>query len=140
MKYLLPTFIVLPVLEMYLLIEIGSFIGALNTIGLVLLTALIGLALIKRQGFNTLISARNKLLKAEIPAEELITGFFIAIGGALLLTPGFITDFFGFFCLIPFLRKYLLNFLNLTFLKFSDFSQNKRQIEESIEDKYKRNK
>ena len=140
MKYLLPTFIVLPVLEMYLLIEIGSFIGALNTIGLVLLTALIGLALIKRQGFNTLISARNKLLKAEIPAEELITGFFIAIGGALLLTPGFITDFFGFFCLIPFLRKYLLNFLNLTFLKFSDFSQNKRQIEESIEGKYKRNK
>ena len=140
MKYLLPTFIVLPVLEMYLLIEIGSFIGALNTIGLVLLTALIGLALIKRQGFNTLISARNKLLKAEIPAEELITGFFIAIGGALLLTPGFITDFFGFFCLIPFLRKYLLNFLNLTFLKFSDFSQNKRQIEESIDDKYKRNK
>jgi len=140
MKYLLPTFIVLPVLEMYLLIEIGSFIGALNTIGLVLLTALIGLALIKQQGFNTLISARSKLLKAEIPAEELITGFFIAIGGALLLTPGFITDFFGFFCLIPFLRKYLLNLLNLTFLKFSDFSQNKRQIEEPIEGKYKRNK
>ena len=97
MKYLLPTFIVLPVLEMYLLIEIGSFIGALNTIGLVLLTALIGLALIKRQGFNTLISARNKLLKAEIPAEELITGFFIAIGGALLLTPGLLPIFLAFF-------------------------------------------
>ena len=95
MKYLLPTFIVLPILEMYVLISVGSNIGAFNTILLVLLTALIGLALLRVQGFRTLINARNKLGMAQLPAEEMITGIFLAIGGALLLTPGFITDFFG---------------------------------------------
>jgi len=88
MKYLLPTFIVLPILEMYVLIRVGSNIGAFNTILLVLLTALIGFALLRVQGFRTLMNARNKLGMAQLPAEEIITGIFLAIGGALLLTPG----------------------------------------------------
>ena len=108
MKYLLPTFIVLPILEMYVLISVGSNIGAFNTILLVLLTALIGLALLRVQGFRTLINARNKLGMAQLPAEEMITGIFLAIGGALLLTPGFITDFFGLLCLVPVTRRFLL--------------------------------
>ena len=108
MKYLLPTFIVLPILEMYVLISVGSNIGAFNTILLVLLTALIGFALLRVQGFRTLINARNKLGMAQLPAEELITGIFLAIGGALLLTPGFITDFFGLLCLVPVTRRFLL--------------------------------
>ena len=108
MKYLLPTFIVLPILEMYVLISVGSNIGAFNTILLVLLTALIGLALLRVQGFRTLINARNKLGMAQLPAEEMITGIFLAIGGALLLTPGFITDLFGLLCLVPATRRLLL--------------------------------
>ena len=108
MKYLLPTFIVLPILEMYVLISVGSNIGAFNTILLVLLTALIGLALLRVQGFRTLINARNKLGMAQLPAEEMITGIFLAIGGALLLTPGFITDLFGLLCLVPVTRRFLL--------------------------------
>ena len=96
MKYFLPSFIVLPILEMYILIEVGGFIGALNTIGLVLLTALLGLMLLRQQGFRTLLNARNKLMQAEVPTEEIVTGIFLAVGGALLLTPGFVTDFIGF--------------------------------------------
>ena len=108
MKYLLPTFIVLPILEMYVLISVGSNIGAFNTILLVLLTALIGLALLRVQGFRTLLNARNELGMTQLPAEEMITGIFLAIGGALLLTPGFITDFFGLLCLVPVTRRFLL--------------------------------
>ena len=116
MKYLLPTFIVLPILEMYVLISVGSNIGAFNTILLVLLTALIGFALLRVQGFRTLINARNKLGMAQLPAEEMITGIFLAIGGALLLTPGFITDLFGLLCLVPVTRRFLLKIVltNLT--------------------------
>jgi len=116
MKYLLPTFIVLPILEMYVLISVGSNIGAFNTILLVLLTALIGFALLRVQGFRTLINARNKLGMAQLPAEEMITGIFLAIGGALLLTPGFITDLFGLLCLVPVTRRFLLKIalINLT--------------------------
>jgi UPF0716 protein FxsA len=109
MRYLLLTFIVLPVLEMYVLIKVGGNIGALNTILLVLLTALIGVALLRIQGFRTLMNVRNKLGMAQLPAEEIITGIFLAIGGALLLTPGFITDTFGFLCLTPITRRFLLN-------------------------------
>ena len=113
MRYLLPTFIALPILEMYVLIKVGGNLGALNTVLLVLLTALIGVALLRVQGFRTLMNAKNKLGMAQLPAEEIITGIFLAIGGALLLTPGFITDIFGFLCLVPFTRRILLKwFLN----------------------------
>ena len=113
MRYLLPTFIVLPILEMYVLIKVGGNLGSLNTVLLVLLTALIGVALLRVQGFRTLMNAKNKLGMVQLPAEEIITGIFLAIGGALLLTPGFITDIFGFLCLVPFTRRILLKlFLN----------------------------
>jgi UPF0716 protein FxsA len=95
------------------LIKVGGSLGALNTVLLVLLTALIGVALLRVQGFRTLMNARNKLGMAQLPAEEIITGIFLAIGGALLLTPGFITDIFGFLCLVPLTRRILLKiFLN----------------------------
>ena len=113
MRYLLPTFIVLPILEMYVLIKVGGNLGALNTVLLVLLTALIGVALLRVQGFRTLMNVKNKLGVAQLPAEEIITGIFLAIGGALLLTPGFITDIIGFLCLIPSTRRIFLKlFLN----------------------------
>ena len=139
MKYFLPSFIVLPILEMYILIEVGGFIGALNTIGLVLLTALLGLILLRQQGFRTLLNARNKLIQAELPTEEIVTGIFLAIGGALLLTPGFVTDFIGFTCLLPFTRRLLMSQIATSFFNVSGFSEQKEQKQGNwIEGEYKK--
>ena len=139
MKYFLPSFIVLPILEMYILIEVGGFIGALNTIGLVLLTALLGLMLLRQQGFRTLLNARNKLMQAELPTEEIVTGIFLAVGGALLLTPGFVTDFIGFMCLLPFTRSLLMSQIATSFFNVSEFSQQKEAKQGNwIEGEYKK--
>ena len=105
---LLFLFVVTPILEMLLLIEVGSKIGALNTVGLVLLTAMIGLALLRKQGLDTLLRANQKINSGEVPAQEMAEGLALAAGGALLLTPGFITDGIGFCLLLPFTRKLLV--------------------------------
>ena len=105
---LLFLFVVTPILEMLLLIEVGSKIGALNTVGLVLLTAMIGLALLRKQGSDTLLRANQKINSGEVPAQEMAEGLALAAGGALLLTPGFITDGIGFCLLLPFTRKLLV--------------------------------
>lgn len=97
-------FIVIPIAEMWLLIEVGGEIGALNTIGLVFLTAIIGFALLRQQGVSTLARAQQRMAQGEMPAKEMAEGICLAVGGALLLTPGFITDAFGFVCLLPGLR------------------------------------
>ena len=124
---------------MYILIEVGGFIGALNTIGLVLLTALLGLILLRQQGFRTLLNARNKLMQAELPTEELVTGIFLAVGGALLLTPGFVTDFIGFMCLLPFTRSFLMSLIATSFFDVSGFSQKKEEKQGNwIEGEYKK--
>ena len=90
---------------MWLLITVGGIIGPLPTIGLVLLTAMLGLALLRQQGFSTLMRARSKMESGQLPAREMAEGIFLAIGGALLLTPGFFTDAIGFACLIPGVRQ-----------------------------------
>lgn len=108
MRFLLTLFIVVPIVEMLVLIKVGGLIGALPTVGLVLLTAVIGLALLKQQGISTLMRAQEKVDSGELPANEMVEGIFLAVGGALLLTPGFVTDFFGFCCLIPGVRQVLL--------------------------------
>ncbi|MYM64725.1 FxsA family protein [Pseudomaricurvus sp. HS19] len=105
---LLIIFVILPILEMWLLIAVGSRIGALPTIGLVLLTAMIGLALLRRQGARALVRANKRMNQGEIPIQEMVEGIFLAVGGALLLTPGFFTDALGFACLIPGLRQLLI--------------------------------
>ena len=141
MKYLLPTFIVLPILEMYVLISVGSNIGAFNTILLVLLTALIGFALLRIQGFRTLINARNKLGMAQLPAEEMITGIFLAIGGALLLTPGFITDLFGLLCLVPVTRRFLLKIALTNLTGFGVVNESKGAVKKDwIEGEFDKDK
>ncbi|WP_346839233.1 FxsA family protein [Microbulbifer sp. SAOS-129_SWC] len=111
MRPLLLLFIVMPILEMWLLITVGRHIGALPTIGLVLLTAVVGLSLLRRQGLSTVLRAQQKMQAGEMPAREMAEGIFLAVGGALLLTPGFITDALGFACLIPGLRQLLLGYL-----------------------------
>ena len=101
-------FVLVPIVEMWILIEVGGWIGALPTIALVVLTATLGLSLLKRQGLSTLLSARRKMDEGSIPASELVSGVMIAVGGALLLTPGFVTDAIGFALLIPQTRQWLL--------------------------------
>jgi UPF0716 protein FxsA len=101
-------FMLIPIVEMWILIEVGGWIGALPTIGLVVLTATIGLSLLKQQGLSTLMRARRKMDEGAIPASELVSGVMIAVGGALLLTPGFVTDALGFALLIPQTRQWLL--------------------------------
>jgi UPF0716 protein FxsA len=101
-------FVLIPLIEMWILIEVGSEIGALPTIALVVLTATLGLSLLKQQGLSTLMSARRKMDSGAIPASELVNGVMIAVGGALLLTPGFVTDTVGFLLLIPQTRRWLL--------------------------------
>ena len=101
-------FMLIPIVEMWILIEVGGWIGALPTIGLVVLTATIGLSLLKHQGLSTLMRARCRMDEGAIPASELVSGVMIAVGGALLLTPGFVTDALGFALLIPQTRQWLL--------------------------------
>lgn len=108
MNYLVLLFVLTPIIEMWILIKVGGIIGALPTIGLVLLTAVIGLALLKQQGFATLLRARQKMAEGQVPAKEMVEGIFLAAGGVLLLTPGFVTDTLGFFCLLPGLRHLLI--------------------------------
>ena len=128
MRFLLPSLLVLPVLEMYVLIKVGAQIGAMTTIFLVLLTAFVGLFLLRQQGFRTLFNAKTKIERAELPLEEIFAGIFLAIGGALLLTPGFITDFIGFLCLVPSARKVLISLIVTYFFNSFSFSpQNKKK-------------
>ncbi len=109
LKYLLLLFIVMPVVEMWLLITVGQQIGALPTIGLVLLTAVVGISLLRKQGFATLFRARQKMDIGELPAMEMGETIVLAICGALLLTPGFVTDVLGFAGLIPPVRLWLVS-------------------------------
>lgn len=101
MPFLLILFILVPLGEIFLLIEIGQVIGALATIALCLLTAGLGAALLRQQGMQTLARARQNLDRGMAPAMELLEGVALLVGGALLLTPGFATDVLGFVCLLP---------------------------------------
>ncbi|TDJ25046.1 MAG: FxsA family protein, partial [Gammaproteobacteria bacterium] len=94
-------FFLTPIVEMYLLIEVGGTIGTLPTIALVMLTAVIGVALLRRQGLATLTRGLGRLQRGEVPAQEMAEGILLAISGALLLTPGFVTDAVGFTFLLP---------------------------------------
>ena len=89
---------------MYLLIEVGGYIGAWPTIALVMITAVIGVTLLRIQGLSTLTRGVGRLQGGEIPAREMVEGLLLAVAGALLLTPGFVTDGIGFILLTPPLR------------------------------------
>ena len=91
------------------MIKIGQNIGALNTIGLIFLTAVIGIYFARLEGLNTLRSGINNLYRNKIPIYEMISGASIAFAALLLIIPGFMTDFVGFLLLIPFTRKKIIN-------------------------------
>ncbi|WP_257287396.1 MULTISPECIES: FxsA family protein [unclassified Endozoicomonas] len=101
-------FLLLPALELVVLIKVGGYIGAFNTLILVILGMVAGIAIIRRQGFRTMMKAREKMNRGEQPALELLKGFLTALGGVFLMIPGFITDFIGLVLLIPPVRRALL--------------------------------
>lgn len=109
MPFLFLLFIVMPIMEIFLLIQVSHAIGGITTILIVIGTAILGTAMLKRQGMATLAKAQNRMQSGEMPAQQLLEGLLLVIGGVLLLTPGFVTDFFGFLCLIPPTREYLAN-------------------------------
>lgn len=103
-------FIVLPLVELYLIIEIGSRIGALWTVLLVVTTAIIGIQLLRFQSFSTLRRAQLNMSQGSLPAMEMMEGMVLAVGGALLITPGFLTDTLGFLCLLPVTRRAMIRY------------------------------
>lgn len=111
MPVLLLLLIVVPLVEIFILIEVGQVIGALATIGLCILTAVVGGLLLRQQGIETLRRARMNLDRGEVPALEMFEGMALAVGGVMLLTPGFATDAIGFACLIPVTRQLIVRLL-----------------------------
>ena len=105
---LLLVFFVTPIVEMYLLITVAGYIDAWPTIALVMLTAVIGVALLTRQGLATLTRGVSRMNAGEVPAQEMAEGILLAVAGALLLTPGFVTDAVGFVLLFPPSRQALV--------------------------------
>ena len=94
-------FLVVPLIELFVIIQVGQTIGALNTIGLLLLMSVLGGWLMKREGLATMRRFQTKLGRGELPEKELVDGFLIMFGGALMLTPGFMTDVLGMALLLP---------------------------------------
>ena len=107
MNTLLLLIISIPIIEIYLFIKIGNYIGAFNTISLILITAIIGVWYARYEGFNTLRSGMSQLMKNEMPIYEIISGAALAFAALLLILPGFATDFFGLLIIFPITRRIL---------------------------------
>lgn len=110
---LLLLFTIVPVIEIYLLIKAGSLIGGLPTVCILLAISFLGAYLVRSQGFRIIASIRNELSQGRLPAAQMLDGALILIGGILLMTPGFFTDFLGIFFLIPFTRRLIKMWLGL---------------------------
>jgi len=106
-RILFLVFLCVPILEIYLLIEVGSKVGAFYTVVLVVGTALLGAALIRSQGLQTMAKIKDCSSRGELPAVPMVEGLLLLIAGALLLTPGFFTDTLGFLVVVPILRQQL---------------------------------
>ena len=120
---------VIPIIEIYLFIKVGSQIGAFNTIYLIIITAVVGLYYAKYEGLNTLRSAVSQLVKNEIPINEIISGAALAVAALLMILPGFLTDAIGLIIIFPWTRKILLK--KITIKKNNN---NKNFIEGEYED------
>ena len=120
MNTVLLSIILVPIVEIYLFIKIGAEIGALNTILLIIITAITGIFYARYEGLNTLRAGFSQIVKKETPAYEIISGAAIAFGALLLIVPGFATDFFGFLIILPITRR-------LIFGKISTKFQNKKE-------------
>ena len=100
-------FIALPLVEIYVLIQVGQVIGALWTVALLVLVAMLGSALLRLQGLATLATVQAALARGELPATAILEGLVLLVAGVLMVTPGFVTDVLGFACLLPPVRRAL---------------------------------
>ena len=117
MNTLLLLIIGIPMIEIYLFIKIGSQIGAFNTISLILLTAIVGIAYARHEGFNTLRSGLSGLMRNEMPIYEMISGATLAFAAFLLILPGFATDTLGILLVFPLTRKLLIKYFSKNYYK-----------------------
>ena len=106
-------FTIVPIVELFILIQIGNEIGVLNTVLIVFITGVVGAVLAKSEGRQIIGNIKKDMAMGKMPADELINGFCVLIGGAMLLTPGIITDVFGFSLVIPFTRIFLIKSIKL---------------------------
>ena len=132
MNTVLIAIILIPIIEIYLFIKIGTQIGAFNTISLIFITAIIGIIYARYEGLNTLRSGFSQLIKNELPAYEIISGATIAFAALLLIIPGFATDVVGFLLIFPLTRK--LIFMKLTKKIKKETTTKKPYIEGEFED------
>lgn len=107
-RLLLLIFLLVPLVEIYVLIEVGEVIGTITTVFLVVFTAVLGAQLIRFQGLTTFRRVQASVARGEVPAIEMFEGVILLVSGALLLTPGFVTDTIGFLCLIPPIRRWFI--------------------------------
>ena len=132
MNTLLLSIILIPIIEIYLFIKIGSQIGAFKTIFLIFLTAIVGVYYAKHEGLNTIKSGLTNMIRNQVPAYELISGAAIAFAAILLIIPGFATDTLGFILIFPVTRKLLLGRISKNYDNKS--SKKKDFIEGEFED------
>ena len=125
--------ICIPLVEVYLMIKVGSMIGALNTIFLIFFTAITGVYFARLAGLNAIRSGFNQLIKNEIPIYEIISGAALAFAALLLIIPGFLTDLIGFLLIIPVTRKIFISFIAHGF-KNKKKNNNENIIEGSIDE------
>tara|TARA_B100000945_G_scaffold163722_1_gene131353 strand:+ start:112 stop:552 length:441 start_codon:yes stop_codon:yes gene_type:complete len=131
---LVTVFILIPIIEISLFIEIGSNIGSFNTICLIFLTAIIGVYFVRQQGLSTFQRLANQIQKLETPIQTVGEGLVILLSGILLITPGFFTDTIGFLGLIPFTRIFFVK-LVATFI-LSRYGVYKKKTDDTIEADY----
>ena len=131
MNKLLLLIIVIPLIEIYLFIKIGSKIGAFNTISLILITAVLGIYYARYEGLNTLKSGMSRMINNKLPLYEILSGATLAFASLLLIFPGFATDIMGLLLIFPPTRKLLFNFLSK---KFPKENKKKDFIEGDFED------
>ena len=124
----------IPLIEIYLFIKIGSQIGAINTILLILTTAVVGIWYARYEGFNTLRSGMSQLIKNELPLYEIVSGAAIAFAALLLILPGFATDIIGILLVFPVTRKIILSRYSKKYSKKNKNNNNKNYIEGEYED------
>ena len=132
MNTILILLISIPLVEIYLFIKIGSYIGAFNTISLILITAIVGVAYARYEGFNTIRSGMSQLIKNELPIYEIISGGGLAFAAILLILPGFATDIIGLILIFPPSRKLILKKFSR---KYETREKKKNFIDGEFEDK-----
>ena len=115
--YLLIIFIILPIIEISIFIQVGGFVGTFNTIIIIFLTAAVGVYFVRQQGFRTFQKITAELQNQQFPVQGMFDGLVILISGILLVTPGFLTDIIGFLGLVPQTRIFLLGIIKNLFLQ-----------------------